>query len=127
MDYNLKNVRAAAILTNSYVAGTVIGPVQNQDQLIVYYQATKGSLTDIDIKVEFSPDNTTWYQETAEAVSGEEATLNPLHRTIDATENGRFLVDIADRYIRISALGNGTVTSSSLTIDAVIARRYGDN
>ena len=68
-DFTTKSVRAAAILTGSYVAGTVIdtGGIYNQVLLNVVY--TKGSLTSAEIKIEFSSDNLTFYQETNPSVS----------------------------------------------------------
>lgn len=60
-DYFKVPVRASAILTGSYVAGTIIdggegqnGGVLNNNQLIILANFTKGSLTSLEIKVEFS-------------------------------------------------------------------------
>lgn len=118
-------VRAAAILTTSYVAGTVIGPsdpiVNQYTQLIIYADFTIGSLTDAQIKVEFSNDGTTYYQETFSSVSaGTDTNTVGVHK-LTATGKYRIAVPIADRYIKISAIGTGTTTSSSLAIEAVLA------
>jgi len=119
-DYKFYNVRAAAILTGSYVAGTVIEETHNLNQLIIYADFTVGELTDCDIKVEFSPDNNSFYQDSSEAIASGESTVSAKHYTLSATGKYRLALPIKDRYIKISATGNGTVTSSSLTIDAVV-------
>lgn len=129
--YLFKPIRSAAILTNSYVAGTVIGagttnatadaihPALN-NQLIIYVDFTIGSLTDLLIKVEFSDDNSDFYQETFDSISGGTDTESAAERKFTATGKYRLAIPIKDNYIKISAKGEGTVTSSSLKIGAVI-------
>lgn len=119
-DYIFKNVRTAAILTGSYVAGTVLENAHNYNQLVVLVSFTIGSLTTAEIKVEFSPDNSTWYQETFGSVSSGTDTLTVGEHSIGATGKFRIPVAIKDRYIRISAKGTGTATSSTMTIDAAL-------
>jgi len=121
-DFTTKSVRAAAILTGSYVAGTVIdtGGIYNQVLLNVVY--TKGSLTSAEIKIEFSSDNLTFYQETNPSVSTGTTTETLAEHQISATGNYRIPVPILDRYIKISAKGTGTATGSSMTIDLSLGR-----
>lgn len=116
-------IRAATILTNAYVAGTVIGNANkcyNANQLILLGVFTIGSLTSVSIKVEFSNDNVNFYQETFSAISAGVDTLTAGVHTLSSTANFRLPIKIRDCYIRISALGTGTVTSSSLQLDAVV-------
>lgn len=132
IDYIKRPVRSAAILTNSYVAGTVLGAESGDavdksnphqyNQLILYISFTKGSLTSAEVKVEFSPDNSTFYQETGEKVDTTTsiATDVVIEHQITATGNYRFAIPCTDRYIKVSAKGTGTVTSSSMKIDAVL-------
>jgi len=123
-NYKYVSVRTAAILTGSYVAGTVIGLdgalISNQNQLIVYADFTIGSLTDCQIKVEFSPDNSTYYQETFSAISGGTSTESLGVHKLAATGKYRIAIPIKDKFVKISAIGTGTVTSSSLAINAVV-------
>jgi hypothetical protein len=119
-DYVFKNVRSAAILTGSYVAGTVLEQTHEANQIILLIDFTKGSLTSLEIKVEFSPDNTTFYQETFQAISSGTATETLGEHTFTATGKYRIPVQIMDRYIKVSAKGTGTVTSSSVTVDALL-------
>lgn len=119
-DYTIKVVRASAILTNSYVAGTTISDAHLYSQLVLYINFTIGSLTSSEIKVEFSNDNTTFFQETFSSVSGATSTDSVGEHTFTATGKFRLAIPIKDRYIKISAKGTGTVTSSLMVIDAVV-------
>lgn len=131
LSYQKRTIRSSAILTGSYVAGTVLGPtgqgtlgdpVEN-NQLILLVSFTIGSLTSAEIKVEFSDDNTTFYQETSEAVASGVATASLASHTFTATGNYRIPISIGDRYIKVSTKGTGTVTSSLMAIDGVLAIR----
>jgi hypothetical protein len=119
-DYALKTVRASAILTNSYVAGTVIGPVYDQNQLVVLISLTFAALTDARVKVEFSPDGSTYYQESFQALSGTTDTVSLGEHKMAASGNYRIAIPIKDKFIKISALGTGTLTACAMSIDAVI-------
>lgn len=123
-DFNILDVRTAAILTTSYVAGTVIGPTNGapalRSQLILYVDFTIGSLTDAQIKVEFSNDGTTYYQETFSSISTGTSTESLGVHKLTASGNYRIAIPIKDNYIKVSSIGTGTVTSSSLGIKAVI-------
>jgi hypothetical protein len=122
-DYTVKTIRTAAILTTSYVAGTVLGPtelVEANNQLNLYIAFTIGSLTDAQVKIEFSDDNTTWYQETAASYSTGVFTDAVAVHKYTASGNYRISIPIKDRYVKISSIGTGTVTSSSLGIKAVL-------
>lgn len=122
-------VRTAAILTDSYVAGTILGEKGGSPsgdaieftQLILYISFTKGSLTTAEVKIEFSEDGTTYYQETFTSESGGTSTDTAGVHSFGATGNFRIPVPINDKYIKVSAKGTGTVTNSSMAIDAVLA------
>ena len=47
-------IRESAVLTTSYVAADMIKNIQLDDQLIIYYEYTAGSLDSAELKVEFS-------------------------------------------------------------------------
>lgn len=131
LNYLTKNLRSSAVLTGSYVAGTVLGPqgvgtaadpVEN-NQLVLYVSFTIGSLTSAELKVEFSNDGTTYYQETESTVSSGTSTDKVLEHTLTATGNYRIAMPLADRYVKVSVKGTGTVTSSLMAVDAIIAKR----
>lgn len=113
--------RPSAIVTTSYVAGNAID-TWKYSQAVVLWGTTLGSLTSHQIKIEWSPDNVTWYQETFEAISAGTATSTAGEHTTTATPTGalRIAVPIADRYMRVSAKGTGTVTSSLCLLDVYL-------
>lgn len=118
-DYIKKDVRAAAILTTSYVAGTVVEANQ-QNQLIVLLDFTKGSLTTAELKIEFSDNNSDYYQETAGSVTAGTENDTLVEHQFSATGKYRIPLDIKDRYIKISVKGTGTVTSSSARVSVIL-------
>jgi hypothetical protein len=122
LDYKYEVVRSAAILTNNYVAGTVLSNLDDKNQLIVLIDFTKGSLTSASVKVEFSPDGTNYYQETGSSVAAGTSTESLLEHTMSATGAYRLAIQLKDRFVKISAKGTGTVDDSSLTIKAVTGR-----
>lgn len=129
LSYAYRNVRSAAILTNSYVAGTVVGAEDaggdyphNGNQLIIYVDNTKGSADSAQVKVEFSHDGVTYYQESFSALSGTTDTVSLGEHSLGATGKYRLAIPIKDKYIKISAKATGTVTGSSMTINAAFGR-----
>jgi len=131
-DYIKFPLRASAVLTNAYVTypinetlsdGTTgIFDCSGFNQLLVYTNFTIGSLTSASIKVEFSADNVTWYQETLLAISGGTSTDSLGVHLYGASGNYRLALPVADRYIRVSITGTGTVTNSLAVLDAILAR-----
>jgi hypothetical protein len=139
-EYRFIPIRDAAILTNSYVAGNIIGVYDGNNagpnayvstgvgllnQLIIYVDFTKGSLTTGELIVEFSNDKVDWYQEgfdSAGTPSGGAVNMGEsiMTRQFSANFKGRIAIPIKDQFIRISAKGTGTVTSSSMKIDAIV-------
>ena len=119
-DYKVYGVRAAAVLTGSYVAGTDIADVYNYNQLVVEADFTLGSLTSAEIKVEYSQDGTNFFQETFSSISGGTDSL-----TIGAHQmmgTGKYMISLPllSKIVRISAKGTGTVTGSSLSLRAIL-------
>lgn len=123
-DYTLYPVRASTVLTTGYVAGTVISPfnanpaLRNQLNLLIAF--TVGMLTSASIKVEYSHDGTTYFQETFIDISGAVGTMTLGTYKMTATGNYMLSIPIKSSYIRVSAIGEGTVTNSLLAIDAVV-------
>jgi hypothetical protein len=124
-NYSYHNIRSSAILTGSYVAGTVLGPTNGNpsrfNQLEILANFTIGSLTTAELIVEFSHDGTTYYQETVSTVSGSTSVDTELTHQFNTTGQYRIQVPISDNYIKISVKGTGTVTSSLMTVDAILA------
>lgn len=122
--YQVKTLRAAAILTNSYVVASadsfLPSDVMNANQLVVFVDFTKGSLTTAGVKIEYSNDNSTWYQESFGAITTGTNAVSAGINQFSATGAYTLISDIAGKYIRISANGTGTVTSSSMKIEAAL-------
>lgn len=117
-------VRGAAILTNSYVAGTVIENVQLQNQLILEINFTKGSLTSGDVKVETcqdpDPSTGTFAQQASVNYTAGAGATSLAEYNFTASGVYRIPINIKDRHIKVSAKGTGTVTDSSMAIRAVV-------
>jgi len=120
MNYKVDNVRPAAILTTSYVAGQVIENVADLNQMVMHIDFTKGSLTSAEIKIEFSIDGTNYHQLTSGTVdtNGLE-TLKAHTLVLGADSHFAHLIPIKSRFIKISSKGTGTTTGSSLKIRTV--------
>lgn len=138
-------VRAAAILTTSYVPGTILGlPVNGtvpqidgqliadnlpeyMNHLALEVDFTIGSLTSAQIQIEVSEDNSNWFiLQTGVNTTGSIAIADSF---VTFTTTSKKYIDInalflnggpiQARYVRVSAKGTGTVTSSSMAITAV--------
>lgn len=119
-DYTKKAVRSAAVLTGSYVAGTVLD-CQPFNQLILIVDFTIGSLTSAEIKVEFADNSAgSFYQVCFESISAGTNTVTLGEYKIAATGKYRIAIPIKDRWVKISAKGTNTVDGSSLAIDALL-------
>lgn len=88
--------------------------------MILLVDFTIGSLTTAEIKVEFSTDQTTYYQETFGSISGGTETDTLGIHQIGATGKYRIPIQLKDRFVKISAKGTGTVTNSLMAISAVV-------
>jgi hypothetical protein len=92
--------------------------------LSLYIVFTIGSLSDLLLKIEFSNDPTfaaaNTVQETSSVISAGVSTDTNIVHKFTGTGNYRLSIPIKDRYIRVSANGEGTVTTSSLSITAII-------
>lgn len=132
-DYFPVNIRDAAILTNAFVIGNgtgdenIIGADSStqqsalRNQLMIYIDFTKGSLTSCEIRVEFSPDNVTYYREVEDGtLSGANLPETIFDRQLTATGLYRLAIPTKDKFIRISAQGTGTVIASSLAIKSAV-------
>lgn len=115
-------LRASAILTALYVtSGTVLKDESGlSNQLVLLVDFTIGSLTSASIKIEFSDDQTNWYQETTDSISSGVITVSLATHKLLASGPYRIPIEIKDRYIRVSAIGDGTATGSLMAINAVL-------
>lgn len=120
--------RAAAILTTSYVGATSIAdPYASQANCLV--SMTLGSLTTIEVKAQFSQNDSTWFDElerqspTVTAASGIDQSIGLAYPKIyQFNDSADVLIStpLLGRYFRLAIKGTGTVTSSSATIRCVV-------
>ena len=116
-DFKVESVRSAAILTDTYVAGTVIDTQGDYNQMVILPSFTIGSLTSAQLKVEFSNDGTTYHQQTGGSGSGATITETLTEHSWTATGNYRIPMPLLDRYVKISVKGTGTMTNSSMAVN----------
>lgn len=116
INYQTFNVRPDTILTNSFVSGTIMDNVSGNNQNILYIKLILGSLTQVNIKMEFSDDKTNWYQETVENISGSVFLGTLIEHSFATNGNYRIAVSGKDKFVRVSSKGTGTITGSSLGI-----------
>jgi hypothetical protein len=122
IDFTQHTFRAAAVLTGSYVAGTVFegGDAYNTLDLLVSF--TKSGATSMEWKIEYSHDGTTYFQETTEATTAPTATTRELEHTIVAANQAvaaqgyHYRLACSARYIKVSAKVTGTATTTSATV-----------
>lgn len=116
-----RNIRSAAILTGSYVAATTI-ECNGMTQLLLYIDFTKGNLTTLNLTVDFSEDNSTFYQESLTQADFGNSTVDVVinQYDFDATGKFRLAIPVLDKFVKVSVKGTGTATSSSCTLDYVM-------
>ena len=117
----LETIRTSSALTAEYVAGEVI-EINNKSQCTLLVEFTIGSLTSMTLKFEVSYDGITYYQLPV-MVAGTGGDSSPSLETItlSATANWAFNMYMHNLYLKVSAIGTGTVTDSLLAIQAVIS------
>lgn len=115
-------VREAAILTTSYVASEEMD-ISGHRTAGVFFEVTKGSLTEVHIKAQQSIDEgTTWFDAPAEQVGLTEIIMGlpEYKRTlVAATERWYWAFSALGQYMRVQIKGIGTATGSSCTLHIV--------
>ena len=120
---NIKTVtvRAAATLTTSYVASNALN-IQGANQLQMLVSFTKGSSDGCRLKIEFSEDESTWYQESvADIMATNDVEHAPLTRKVNDSANLIMSVPISASFLRVSSQAITSGTGTSLSILATIA------
>lgn len=126
-----QTVASGVTLTRSYVAGTVISG-KNYDTLVLditYTEDAAETNNTMEFKIEFSSDNTTFYQEVAESIAGAVATDVLLTHTVASAGAGtatrfEYPIDLANTYIRVSFKESGVATTfGTVSCTAVLTQR----
>ena len=115
------SARTAAILTNSYVGSSEVA-VKGRRWLVVHMEFTKGSLTDCQIKLQYSDDRGTSWNDSLVRGAYTTGVYTPELdiALLDATITGGLLWDVSGYdVVRLAAVGTGTLTSSSLALSTL--------
>lgn len=124
-NYSAKEIRSSAILTNSYVEATILwqtdfNQVQELNQLVLYISFTKWSLTSMELKIEFSDDWVTYYQETFSSISWGLATESLAEHEFTDTWNYTVPAPFKSKFVKVSVKWTWTVTNSLCAIKWVL-------
>lgn len=111
----------AIIIQSPDYLSTTTASVENNTQGTLYIDFTKGSLTNVIIKVYGShtgtPTSSDWFAETVESTSSGTATLYAFNITLTADAKVMYHIPLgANRAHKITVQGTGTATSSSLKL-----------
>ena len=119
---NLKTivVREAMALTTSYTVSDSIN-IQGANQLQLLVSFTKGSSDGCRLKIEFSEDKQTWYQESIVSFLSNDAEHRPFVRKINDSANLIMSIPISASFLRISGQAVTSGTDTSLSVLATIA------
>jgi len=113
-------VRANAVLTSAYVAGTVFS-ADRQNYLAVLIKYTKGDETSLNVKIETSVDGgTTYGQQVTETTSGGNVAVALAQYDFTATGNYWIVVSpfLADT-VKISVKATGGTPTGQVGVDAL--------
>lgn len=113
-------LRASSVLTGSYVASSAVDTV-NSDQVNLYCTYTKGDEASLQVKVETSPDGSTYFQQAFLSIAGGTATTTLGEYTFTATGNYLINVPVADAKLRIQAKATGGSPTGTLAVSAAEA------
>ena len=113
-------IRAAAALTTSYVTSNSFN-IQGANQLQLLVSFTKGDSDGCRLKIEFSEDGSSWYQESIVEYSSGDANHSPLARKIEDSANLVLSVPTSSSFLRVSGQAITSGTSTSFSVLATIA------
>lgn len=125
-----KDIRSAAILTNSFVAATVFTVDTysyphsgRKNEMFLEANFTIGSLNWGEIKIEVSTDGGTTYSQSTTLGSPSAGYTSAALDVIKLPATGHYQITIpfVGDHIKISAKGDGTVTGSSLSLRLTLA------
>ena len=116
IDLEATSIRSSAVLTTSYVA-TTVRSLDKYNQLTLLVAYTKGSSTQMRLKVEFSEDKSTFFQETSAIVADANVEHTLFYRWMDTTGNYIIRIPNLGTWYKVSviAITSGTNTLCAIT------------
>lgn len=118
----ITTVRESAPLTTSYVSSDSFN-IQGANQLQLLVSFIKGESDGCRLKIEFSEDESTWYQESmvSEFPAANDVKHTPITRKVENSANLVLSLPISASFFRISVQAVMSGTDTSLSIIATIA------
>jgi hypothetical protein len=118
----MTTVRESAPLTTSYVSSDSFN-IQGANQLQLLVSFIKGESDGCRLKIEFSEDESTWYQESmvSEFPAVNDVKHTPITRKVENSANLVLSLPISASFFRISVQAITSGTDTSLSIIATIA------
>ena len=114
-------IRAAAILTTSYVAATVVD-VSASNQITLKIRFTIGSADSCQIKMEISEDQSLWEEQAYYYMSGDNAVYTAYPIQLESSCNIFIPIPVATTYVRFSARAVTDATGTSLALRVAKAK-----
>lgn len=138
-DYRRELARTSRVPTAAYVVGdsdqvsadSLIISMRGNDELYLYLDITQVTVTKFFVRIEFSDDQTTWYQEAGEepatlAAGVIEVPVGVIERSFTTTGKYRLPIDVDDPFVRISVRATGAIDPGDL-IGIDYMRRHRDS
>jgi len=112
------NLFTSVTLTNAYVYSTEVD-CSSYGQGLFYVDYNKGDETSMEFKIQFSPDNSTWYDQVFETIAAPVVTTTKEYSK-SASSSERIVVPIADMYIRLGIKATGGTPTGDVTCDLTL-------
>ena len=127
-DYKRHTVRSATLPTTSYVNGDVIKNIGLRSKVTFEISITKASADSFEFQFLCGDNEAALSAPTAEAVSSGVATLKKKTYTIavaDLATTDKILIgpiEYVGQHLTLATKGTGTLTNTSVAVDALVAR-----
>ena len=118
-EISVEAIRADTVLTGAYVAATEFSMAQD-NFLSILVDFTKGDETTLEMKIEASPDGTTFGRQVGEATTGGTTTVTLNERAFGAT--GIYSVEvypIRAKTVKVSVKATGGTPTGTVALTAV--------
>ena len=121
-DYGPKTIRDVAQPTASFVAATVLEHKYLKNQLILNVAVVLGTATSVNLKVEYSHDNVTFYQRTIASENSSTGFIDYALAEERFKAGGNYSLEIPIKYnfIKVSVKGVGTLTTTTVGIESIV-------
>lgn len=117
-----KDIRTSSALTTSFVVSDIMN-IQGANQVQLLVSFVKGDSTGCRLKIEYSVDQVTWYQESMynEIPLSNEITHNAITRKVEESGNYVLSIPVSSSYMRVWAQAINSGNNTSLSIRATAA------